>query len=88
MKNSILLTVLKIFGAVAGLSAVSYGVVVLLMDYKGIELSLHGHIAAALAIFFTYGVGAALMALLFFSNKHGHDDEVHNVVQNSGADED
>lgn len=80
-------TILQIFGAVVALSAISYGIVVFFIDYKGIELSIHGHIAAALAIFFTYGVGAGLMALLFFSNKHGHDDQVHNIAVDADSDE-
>ncbi|MEX0299378.1 MAG: hypothetical protein AB3N28_09935 [Kordiimonas sp.] len=57
------------------------------MDYKEFELSMHGHIAAVLAIFFTYSVGAALMALLFFSNKHGHDDQVHYILDDDSSDE-
>ena len=77
-------TIFQILGACIALSVISYVLVVLYMDYKEFEISGHGHIAAALAIFFTYSVGAALMALLFFSNKHGHDDQVYYVL----ADED
>ena len=57
------------------------------MDFKGFELSTHGHIAAMLAIFFTYSVGAGLMALLFFSNKHGHDAQVHNILKKDNPDQ-
>lgn len=78
-------TILQIAGACVSLSAVSYFLVVLYMDFKGFELSSHGHIAAMLAIFFTYSVGAALMALLFFSNKHGHDDQVHHILQDDSS---
>lgn len=74
-------TIIKIVAAIVALSAASYGIIVLYMQHKGVDLSIHGHIAAALAVFFTYGVGAGLMALLFFSNKHGHDEQVHNVLE-------
>lgn len=80
-------TVLQISAACIGLSIISYFLVVLYMDYKDFELSTHGHIAAMLAIFFTYSVGAGLMALLFFSNKHGHDAQVHNILQKDSPDQ-
>ncbi len=80
-------TILQITAACVGLSALSYFLVVLYMDYKEFELSTHGHIAAMLAIFFTYSVGAALMALLFFSNKHGHDDQVHYILKEDNSDD-
>jgi len=81
-------TILRIAAACLGLSVLSYGLVVFYMDYKGFEISIHGHIAAVLAIFFTYSIGAALMALLFFSNKHGHDDQVYYVLGDNTPDTD
>lgn len=80
-------TILHIAAACVGLSLLSYFLVVLYMNFKDFELSTHGHIAAMLAIFFTYSVGAALMALLFFSNKHGHDDQVHHILQDDTSDQ-
>ncbi|MBL4837860.1 MAG: hypothetical protein JKY34_09800 [Kordiimonadaceae bacterium] len=75
MKKTILLIALSVIAA----SLVSYGLAVVYMQNSDFNLSVHGHIAAGLAIFFTYALGAALMTLLFFSNKHGHDAEVHFI---------
>jgi len=41
---------------------------------QGMELGLHGSIAMAAGVFFTMLLGCGLMALLFYSNKSGHDD--------------
>lgn len=41
----------------------------------GIEMSLHGYIAMSLGIFFTVLLGCGLMALVFFSNRAGYDDD-------------
>ena len=75
LKKTILLIGLSVVAA----SLVSYGLAVLYMQNSDFNLSVHGHIAAGLAIFFSYALGAALMTLLFFSNKHGHDAEVHFI---------
>lgn len=72
--------ILIITSSVLGLSLVTHLGIGYLVAAQGVEMSLHGHIAMALGIFFTYGVGAGLMALLFFSNRDGHDDAVHNSV--------
>jgi hypothetical protein len=39
-----------------------------------IELSKHGWIAMGLGIFFSLLIGCGLMALMFYSNRSGHDD--------------
>lgn len=68
-----------------GLSAATYAGLYLYLDYADSEISIHGHIAMAIGIFFSYAVGAGLMGLLFFSNKHGHDAEVHfSAEEDSG----
>jgi len=74
------IVVTSIFVAVCAVSIVTHVGMAYLMARSGMEMSNHGHIAMALGIFFTYGVGAALMALLFFSNKNGHDEQVHTLT--------
>ena len=75
-KNAILV----IASSVVGLSLVTHIGIAYMVASQDVEMSLHGHIAMALGIFFTYGVGAGLMALLFFSNRNGHDDAVHKSI--------
>lgn len=43
-------------------------------------ISLHGFIALGLGILGSLVVGGGLMALVFFSNRSGHDQAVHNEV--------
>ena len=74
-------TILAILGAVFGFTIATHLIVAYMMSKQGMDMSTHGHIAMALGVFFTYGVGAGLMALLFFSNKHGHDQAVHNSTR-------
>lgn len=78
-------TILTIFAAVVALSLVTHLGLAYTMSAQGMDMSIHGHIAMALGVFFTYGVGAGLMALLFFSNKHGHDTQVHQSTSASSA---
>lgn len=80
--------ILKILAAVIGTSVLTYIGLVYYLQYTGFSISLHGHIAVGLGIFFSYAVGASLMALLFFSNKHGHDQTVHSSGQQSDNDSD
>ena len=80
-------TIIKIALACIGLSIISYIFAVLYIERDGFVLQAHGHVAAALAIFFTYSLGAGLMALLFFSNKHGHDAMVHSVLDTEDSDD-
>ena len=37
------------------------------------EISLSGWIAMALGVLISFAVGAGLMALVFYSNRHGYD---------------
>lgn len=41
------------------------------------QISLHGFIALGLGILGSLVVGGGLMALVFFSNRSGHDQAVH-----------
>ncbi len=41
-------------------------------------MSFHGYAAVALMIFFSFAVGGGLMFLVFYSARHGYDDEAHH----------
>lgn len=41
----------------------------------GPMMSIHGYIALALGALFTFALAAGLMALVFYSSRHGYDDE-------------
>jgi hypothetical protein len=43
-------------------------------DASSVEMSIHGWIALGLGTFFSLLIGCGLMALMFFSNRSGHDD--------------
>ena len=40
------------------------------------HMSVHGWIAMSLGVVLTLGLGAGLMALSFFSSRHGYDDRL------------
>ena len=42
----------------------------------GPVISVHGYIALGLGTLFTFALTAGLMALVFYSNRHGYDDEI------------
>lgn len=44
-----------------------------LVEWSEVDVSLHGYLAMALGVFFTILLGAGLMALVFYSNRAGHD---------------
>lgn len=44
-----------------------------------VEISGHGMIALVLGATFSFLVGAGLMALVFFSNRRGYDEEAHRA---------
>jgi hypothetical protein len=39
-----------------------------------VEMSVHGYVAMILGIVFSLLVGCGLMALVFYSSRHGYDD--------------
>jgi hypothetical protein len=39
-----------------------------------VEMSIHGYIAMILAIVFSLVIGCGLMALMFYSSRHGYDE--------------
>lgn len=42
-------------------------------ELSGTEISPQGWLAMALGILFAFGLGVGLMALIFYSNRQGHD---------------
>jgi predicted transporter len=43
-------------------------------ETSGIEMSKHGWIAMGLGTLFSLAIGCGLMALMFYSNRSGHDE--------------
>ena len=41
---------------------------------SGVEMSKHGWIALVLGTFFSLVIGCGLMALMFYSSRHGYDE--------------
>ena len=41
-----------------------------------VDMGWHGYIALALGVIVTTGLGVGLMWLVYFSHRHGYDDEV------------
>lgn len=74
MKN-----ILLVLGALVSVGLAAYWALTVFGAIEGVELSGHGMAAMGIGLFFTVVVGFGLMALIFFSNKHGHDDDVHTL---------
>lgn len=75
MKN-----VIAFIAAFVGLGLAAYWAMFVYGEIEGVTLSGHGIAAMAAGLVLTLVVGCGLMALLFFSNKHGHDERVHHLV--------
>jgi len=43
-------------------------------DFDEVQMSGHGFLAMGLGVGFSLLLGVGLMALVFYSNRHGHDD--------------
>ena len=72
--------ILALVAGVIGLGLIAYWALYVFGTIEGVELSGHGIMAMVIGLFFTLVIGFGLMALLFFSNKHGHDDAVHQLT--------
>ena len=61
-----------------GLLALSAGVALWAWQEIGdVEMSWHGVIALSLGVAVTILLGGGLMALVFFSSRHGYDERAH-----------
>jgi hypothetical protein len=43
------------------------------------QLSIHGWIALGLGVLFSLVIGCGLMALIFYSSRHGYDERLKNI---------
>jgi hypothetical protein len=62
-----------------GVIALGYLAVWFANDFEDTGLDLQGHIAMVLGSILLSGLGVGLMALMFYSNASGRDDEVGRV---------
>ena len=71
MRNTVLV-VTVLLGLLAGAAAVAY---VSWQDLDGVEIGFHGWVALGLGVGLTLALGIGLMSLVFYSSRHGYDDE-------------
>ena len=50
--------------------------------FGGDTIPLYGYVAIAGGVLFSFAIGGGLMALVFYSNRHGYDDGTNNVDKN------
>ncbi|MBK1697965.1 hypothetical protein [Rhodovibrio salinarum] len=67
--GSIILLALAALAAVGGVSAYVW------VSLGDVEISWLGLLAMGFGVVFSLGLGIGLMALVYFSNKRGYDDE-------------
>ncbi|MEQ8398102.1 hypothetical protein [Thalassobaculum sp.] len=67
--------VLLLLAVLGGVLAVAVALVVSTWS-GGAEISGHGYAAMAIGVLFTVALGGGLMALVFYSHRHGYDDSV------------
>ena len=65
---------------ILAISVVTVGAVLWWMSTQG-ELALHMVIATVVGVFVSVLLGTGLMALAFFSDKSGHDDDVTDATR-------
>lgn len=71
MKTALLILTL------GGLLAFAVGVSIYVWwQLEDVELGIHGTIAMILGIVFTFATGAGLIRLMYYSHRHGHDDDL------------
>lgn len=46
----------------------------------GLGLTAHGYVALALGVVLTSALGVGLMALVFYSNRSGRDDDAYRIA--------
>lgn len=71
MRNAVLV-VPVLLGLLAAAVAVAY---VSWRDLDGVEIGFHGWVALGLGVGLTLALGIGLMSLVFYSSRHGYDDE-------------
>jgi hypothetical protein len=69
MKRNLTITILALIAAAIGLAVLAWRIT------GPSKLTLHGYIALAIALVLGGGLGAGLMALAFYSQRKGWDDQ-------------
>ncbi len=75
------LTLAVLVGFLAAASAAGFFI---WNELDGVQMSGHGWIALTLGALLTTLIGSGLMALVFFSNRHGFDDQISRPVDREG----
>ena len=70
-------TVLLFVGLGSLLVVTIFAAVFMWWTLSGVDISFHGMIALALGCVFSLLLGGGLMFLVFYSSRHGHDDDHH-----------
>lgn len=65
----VVVTLLSLLAAAAGVAWWGWN------QLADVQMSMHGYIALALGVVATLGLGMGLMWLVYFSHRHGFDDE-------------
>jgi hypothetical protein len=72
MRTAILVALLFVV-----LAAAIFAGIYLWSSLGDVDIGLHGVVALTLGCLVSLALGAGLMFLVFYSNRHGHDDEQH-----------
>jgi len=72
-----------VIASVGGL-AILLLVIWALNGFHGLGLGLNGTIAVVLGVLFTGGLGVALMALIFYSDRSHADEEAYRAARDVG----
>jgi hypothetical protein len=47
------------------------------LHFSGVDIPLYGYIAIVGGVLLSLGLGGGLMALVFYSDRHGYDDDAN-----------
>ena len=78
MKNILLLFVI----ASCALIIITFFAINLWLQMSDVQISYNGLVAIFAGAFFTILLGAGLMSLVFFSARHGFDEQVDHDLEN------
>ena len=78
MKNILLLTLI----ASCALIIITFFAINLWLQMSDVQISYNGLVAIFAGSFFTILLGAGLMSLVFFSARHGFDEQVDHDLEN------
>ncbi|HET6467862.1 MAG TPA: hypothetical protein VFG43_05740 [Geminicoccaceae bacterium] len=70
--NGTTVIVAVLLAMLAGSSAVGFWI---WRELGAVEIGLHGTIALVLGVTVTFALGVGLMSLVYYSHKHGFDDD-------------